>query len=182
VTRQIGLLRGINVGGRNRIPMAQLRELMEALGYTGVETLLQSGNVAFGSTEPAATSERRIAKRLHDQTGLDVKVLVRTRAELAEVVKRNPLREHADNPKHHHVVFLSDRPDPKLLAAVDPADYAPEMFQLHGRELFMWWPAGAHKARLTHSFWERKLKVTATARNWNTVERLLELASTDGPV
>jgi uncharacterized protein (DUF1697 family) len=160
VTRQIGLLRGINVGGRNRVPMAELRELMEALGYTGVETLLQSGNVAFGSKEPAATSERRIAERLHDQMGLDIKVLVRTRAELAAVVKR----------------------DPKLVAAVDPADYEPELFRLHGRELFMWWPAGAHKARLTHSFWERKLKVTATARNWNTAERLLELAGTDGPV
>ena len=109
-------------------------------------------------------------------------MLVRTRAQLAAVVKRNPLREHADNPKHHHVVFLSARPDPKLVAAVDPADYEPEMFRLHGRELFMWWPAGVHKARLTHSFWERKLKVTATARNWNTVERLLELAGTDGPV
>ena len=71
---------------------------------------------------------------------------------------------------------------PKLVAAVDPADYEPEMFELHGRELFMWWPAGVHKARLTHSFWERKLKVTATARNWNTVERLLELAGRDGPV
>jgi uncharacterized protein (DUF1697 family) len=101
---------------------------------------------------------------------------------LAAVVKRNPLGEHADNPKHHHVVFLSARPDPKLVAAVDSADYEPEMFRLHGRELFMWWPAGVHKARLTHSFWERKLKVTATARNWNTVERLLELAGSDGPV
>jgi uncharacterized protein (DUF1697 family) len=110
VTRQVGLLRGINVGGRNRVAMAQLRELMEALGYTGVETLLQSGNVVFGSKQPAATSERRIAKRLHAETGLDIKVLVRTRAELAAVVKRNPLGEHADNPKHHHVVFLSARP------------------------------------------------------------------------
>jgi len=182
MTREVGLLRGINVGGRNRVPMAQLRELMEALGYTGVETLLQSGNVVFGSKQPAATSERRIAQRLHDETGLDIKVLVRTRAELAAVVKRNPLADHADNPKHHHVVFLSARPDPKLVAAIDPSDYAPEMFEVHGRELFMWWPAGAHKARLTHSFWERKLKVTATARNWNTVERLLELAGRDGPV
>ena len=97
-------------------------------------------------------------------------------------LKRNPLGKHADNPKHHHVMFLSARPDPKLVAAVDPADYEPEMFELHGRELFMWWPAGAHKARLTHSFWERKLKVTATARNWNTVQRLLEMAAGDDPV
>jgi uncharacterized protein (DUF1697 family) len=182
MTRQIGLLRGINVGGKNRVPMAQLRELMEALGYTGVETLLQSGNVVFGSNEPAATSERRIARRLRDETGLDIKVLVRTRAELAAAVKRNPLGKHADNPKHHHVMFLSARPDPELVAAVDPADYEPEMFELHGRELFMWWPAGAHNARLTHSFWERKLKVTATARNWNTVQRLLEMAASEGPV
>ena len=96
MTRQIGLLRGINVGGKNRVPMAQLRELMEALGYTGVETLLQSGNMVFGSNEPAATSERRIARRLRDETGLDIKVLVRTRAELAAAVKRNPLGKHAD--------------------------------------------------------------------------------------
>jgi uncharacterized protein (DUF1697 family) len=180
VTRQIGLLRGINVGGRNRVPMAQLRELMEALGYTGVRRCCRA------ATSPsAATSRRRsrarIAERLHDEMARHRGAGAHAR-ELAAVVKRNPLREHADNPKHHHVVFLSARPDPKLVAAVDPADYEPEMFRLHGRELFMWWPAGVHKARLTHSFWERKLKVTATARNWNTVERLLELAGSNGPV
>jgi uncharacterized protein (DUF1697 family) len=180
VARKVALLRGINVGAGNRLSMARLRELMEGLGYEGVETLLQSGNVAFAAGEPAAESERRIAGALREQDGLEVPVLVRTRAQLAAVVKRDPLREQATNPKAYHVVFLSQRPDAKRVREVDPERYRPELFEQHGREIFVWWPDGAHRARLTHSFWERKLGVTATARNWNTVEKLLELAGRPG--
>ena len=163
--------------------MAQLRELMEALGYTGVETLLQSGNVVFGSKEPAATSERRIAERLHDETGLDVKVLVRT-ARGAGARSSSATRCASTPTIPSTTTWCSSRPGPTRSwwrPSTRPTT-SRRCSRLHGRELFMWWPAGVHKARLTHSFWERKLKVTATARNWNTVERLLELAGSDGPV
>jgi uncharacterized protein (DUF1697 family) len=180
MARKVALLRGINVGRNNRLPMPRLRELMESLGYENVETLLQSGNVAFASGAAASESERRIAEALRKQDGLEVPVLVRTRAQLAAVVKRNPLRDHASNPKLHHVVFLSERPDAKRVRAVDPERYRPELFAQHGREIYVWWPDGAHRAKLTHGFWERTLGVTATARNWNTVEKLLELTGRPG--
>jgi uncharacterized protein (DUF1697 family) len=125
MARKVALLRGINVGSKNRISMARLRELMEGLGYEQIETLLQSGNVAFAGGEAAAESERRIAEALRRDDGLEVPVLVRTRAQLDAVVKRNPLREHVTNPKFHHVVFLSEKPDAKRLRAVDRDSYRP---------------------------------------------------------
>ena len=176
MTRQVGLLRGINVGARNRVAMAQLRELMEALGYTGVETLLQSGNVVFGSKEPAATSERRIAKRLHDETGLDIKVLVRTRAELAAVVKRNPLGKVATEPKRYQVSFLEKKLPAKTLKELEAVAAPSERVAAHGRELYAWHPAGVARSKLWAKLAGKGLGVTATARNWTTVEALLELA------
>jgi uncharacterized protein (DUF1697 family) len=107
---------------------------------------------------------------------MDIPVVVRTAAELASVVRRNPLREQATDPKLHHVVFLSERPDPKLVKALEGEPIADELWMVDGREVFVWWPQGAHRARLTHAFLERRLNVTATARNWNTVEKLLAMA------
>ena len=175
-TRQIALLRGINLGSRRRVAMADLRDLMSDLGYDDVRTHLQSGNVVFTGPDPPERAARRIEKALARDTGVDTEVLVRTRDELARVVERNPLREHARDPKRHLVVFLSAEPDRKRLRGVDADDYAPERFATHGREIYVWLPDGVQKARLTHAFWEKRLEVSATARNWSTVERLLALA------
>jgi uncharacterized protein (DUF1697 family) len=175
VTRQVALLRGINVGSSKRIPMADLRAMMAALGYRDAETLLQGGNVVYSSDETAERSAGRIRERLLADMGMDIPVVVRTAAELASVVKRNPLREQATDPKLHHVIFLSQRPDPELVKALEGEPVADELWMVDGCEVFVWWPQGAHRARLTHAFLERRLKVTATARNWNTVEKLLAM-------
>lgn len=156
--------------------MAELRDLMRKLGYEDAKTVLQSGNVVFTASEAPATVARRIEDRLARDAGLEVDVLVRTRDEIAEIVARDPLREHVTDPRRYLVVFLSAAPDPRTLKAVDPAQFEPERFHARGAELYVWLPEGIQNARLTHAFWEKRLGLVATARNWNTVEKLLALA------
>jgi uncharacterized protein (DUF1697 family) len=177
MSRLVALLRGINLGAARRLPMADLRASMERLGYEDVQTVLQSGNVVYRGGDSAERSGQRIRAQLLEDAGLDVPVMVRTARQMATVVRRNPLREHATDPKHHHVVFLERRPPKARAASLDPASFEPERFAVHGRELFVWWPDGVHRARLTLPTIERRLGVAGTARNWNTVEKLAELAT-----
>jgi uncharacterized protein (DUF1697 family) len=176
MARQIALLRGVNLGRNKRLSMADLRELMHALGYRDAKTLLQSGNVVYTASEGTATAARRIKDRLARDAGIEVDVIVRTRSELEKVVARNPLRNLAMDPKRYFVVFLSTKPKPALLRDIDPAQFEPERFQVSGKEVYIWLPKGMQNARLTHAFWEKSLDITATSRNWSTVEKLLTLA------
>jgi uncharacterized protein (DUF1697 family) len=176
MSRQIALLRGVNVGSRNRIGMADLRELMQDLGYGDARTLLQSGNVVYEARDAPDKAAARIKAALSDRTALNVDILVRTRDEMAKIVAHNPFRKEAIERKWYMVVFLSDTPAKDVLRALDPAQFEPERFAVKGREIYSWFPEGVQKARLTHAFWERRLKLTATARNWNTVEKLLAIA------
>lgn len=176
MARQAALLRGINVGGHNRVRMADLREMMEGLGYGEVRTHLQSGNVVYSTDESAETAGRRIEEGLAERLGGAIRVFTRTRDELAEIIAANPLVEIATDPSRLVVAFLSDKPDPTLLAEVDPAQYEPERFHVNGREIYLWYPNGQYHAKLGHPFLEKRLRLSATARNWNTVTRLLALA------
>jgi uncharacterized protein (DUF1697 family) len=176
MTRQIALLRGVNVGGRNMVAMAALRELLQALGYEGVRTHLQSGNAVFTAATPPERAGREIEEGLVERLGLQVPVLVRTRDELAQAVAGNPLGEATSQPARLLVNFLSGEPDPQLLGELDPADFEPETFGVGAREVYVWCPDGVQATKLSYAFWEKRLKVTATARNWNTVTRLLALA------
>jgi uncharacterized protein (DUF1697 family) len=180
MTRQIALLRGINVGGNRRLGMADLRALMVQLGYADARTHLQSGNVVFTASEVPEAAANRIEARIRADLGLDVSVLGRTRDDFAAIVAGNPLREYALNPSRHLVVFLSAAADPAVIRGIDAARYEPERFSAHGREIHMWLPEGVQSARLTQAFWEKRLGAVATARNWNTVERLLALADEQG--
>ena len=177
MARHAALLRGINLGSRNRLKMADLRAVMEALGFEDAETLLQSGNVVYTSTGKPADEERAIRKRLAADAGLDVDVMVRSHRQLASVVSHDPLRRWADQHKHYHVVFLTGKPAAAKLREIDEQRYLPERFAVRGREIYAWWPNGAHRAKLTHSFFEKRLDLRATARNWNTVEKLADLTA-----
>jgi uncharacterized protein (DUF1697 family) len=173
---QIALLRGINLGPNRRIAMGELRELLTGHGYGDVRTLLQSGNVVLttrlGPEKLARTLERQIAEGL----GVDPAVIVRSRDELAAVIDRNPLRDVADDPKRHTVHFLAGAPDPDGVREIEAADVGPERFAAHGRELYTWHPEGIQRSPLVRLITEKRLGVAATARNWNTVTKLLELA------
>jgi uncharacterized protein (DUF1697 family) len=175
--RKVALLRGVNVGGNNLVPMARLRELLGELGYEGVRTHLQSGNAVFTAPDtPPERAAREIEGQLTRHLGLGVRVLVRTAPELAGVVAANPLPEATSEPARLLVNFLSAPPSPELLGELDPADFEPERFGVGEREVYVWCPEGVRATKLSYAFWERRLGVVATARNWNTVTRLLALA------
>ncbi|QRX91685.1 DUF1697 domain-containing protein [Streptomyces noursei] len=178
MSRQIALLRGINVGGHNSFPKARQLELARSLGLADVTVLLQTGNIVFADpgTPPKETA-RRFEERIAAELGLTVPVLVRTRDELAATVAGNPFPSAVPEPKTLHVTFLSEAPtDTARLDALDQAAYAPDQFRLIGRELFLWCPGGSGRSRLAEAVGRARLGVTATARNWNTVTKLLALA------
>jgi len=175
--RRIALLRGINLGSTNRIAMADLRALLsEDLGLADVRTLLQSGNAVFTSDAAPAALERDVADAIAARLGLEVPVVVRTRDELAAVVALNPLGDVADEPKRYQVSFLAGDPDPEAVAALEAADLAPERVAVHGREVYAWHADGIQRSPLARLITDKRLGTVATARNWNTVTKLLELA------
>jgi uncharacterized protein (DUF1697 family) len=175
-SRQVALLRGVNVGGNNRVPMAQLREMMQELGYDDVRTHLQSGNAVFSAPgvspeQAAAEIEGQLASRL----GLNVRVLVRTAAELARAVSANPLAEAVAQPSRLLVTFLSAPLPAERLGELDPAEFEPDRFGIGEREVYVWCPEGVRAITLSYAFWEKRFGVIATSRNWNTVTKLLAL-------
>lgn len=172
--RHIALLRAINVGGRNKVAMSWLKEALLAMGFTDVATVVQSGNAVFtGAGEDLAGDiERRITADL----GLTVSVLTRTRDELADVVARNPWPDRVADPTSVHVDFLSETPSPAKIATLDPEALRPDEFRVDGTEAYLWYPNGSGRSKLTNDLLERRLGVVGTARNWNTVTKLLALA------
>ncbi len=173
MTRQIVLLRGINVGAHRRVMMADLRALLEAQGYGVVRTLGQSGNVVISGSETTAPALERL---IEAELGVDPLVVLRTREELADVVERNPFAEIADDPKRLQVSFLGSEPKPAVVEEIGSADHAPEQVAFSGREVYAWHPSGLQDSALAKLLTDKRLGVTATARNWNTVNKLLALA------
>jgi len=178
--RQIALLRGVNLGPRNRVRMADLRAALSHLGLADVRTHLQSGNAVFTSRASAARLERDIARCLADELGVAVPVVVRTRDELADVIARDPFGDVVDDPKRYQVSFLSGVPDRAVVEALHAADVAPERVVADGREIYAWHANGIQRSPLAKLLEDRRLGVTATARNWNTVTALLALADESG--
>jgi uncharacterized protein (DUF1697 family) len=178
--QQIVLLRGINLGARNRIAMPELRALLAGAGFDDVRTYVQSGNVVLSSNssphELASECQERIAERF----GLEIDVVARTRDELADVVRRNPLGEVADNPKRYQVSFLAAELDAEVTRRLIGLAVAPERFVAIGRELYAWHPEGVAKSRLWAQLAGSGLGVAATARNWTTVTTLLAMADNAG--
>ncbi|MBO3744803.1 DUF1697 domain-containing protein [Streptosporangiaceae bacterium NEAU-GS5] len=173
--RQVALLRGINVGRNNRVGMAPLRAMMEKAGFEDVKTHLQSGNIVYSTSKSAAAAAKEIERGLADELGVRVAVLVRTRDDLASIVKADPLADVASDPALYLVTFLSAKPKTQPIKDLKEDDHAPDVFRHLGREIYVWFPKGVRNATLTYQFWEKLLGVTATARNWRTVTRLLEL-------
>jgi uncharacterized protein (DUF1697 family) len=175
--RQIVLLRGINIGPRNRIAMPALRELFTGAGFDDVRTYLQSGNVVLSSDAESERLAQECERRIAQAFGLNVDVIVRTRDELAGVVRRNPLEEVAVNPKRYQVTFLQSELMPEVvdeLAALAVAEE--EQLIAVGRELYAWHPDGVARSKLWTRLAGRGLGVKATARNWTTTTNLLAIA------
>ena len=173
----VALLRGINLGARNRLAMADLRALLDKLGYDDVRTHLQSGNAVFSASERSARNvEKTVEGAIEDALGMTVRVLVRSAAQLAEVVEADPLGDRASDHARYMVVFL-DKPVPKTaLAGIDPQRYQPEEFAVVGREIYLWLPSGSHASNLARVIADEKLGGAGTMRNWRTVTKLAEMA------
>lgn len=177
----VALLRGINVGGKHPVPMAELRGVFEGLGCEDVRTYIQSGNVVYRAAEPLAPRVAgAAAKALARRYGFEVPVVTRSAAELAAVAEANPFLDRGAGPKALHVVFLADRPDPASVAALDPDRSPPDEFVVRGREIYLYLPNGAARSKLTNDWFDRSLRTTSTARNLRTVGKLLEMAGATG--
>jgi uncharacterized protein (DUF1697 family) len=175
--RYVALLRGINLGARNKVAMADLRELVAGLPADDVTTYVQSGNVVFESKAAAGGLAKAIEKQLASELGLDVRVLVRKPAELAALVAKNPFTQEADDPKQLHVTFLAERPSAASVKQLDPKRSEPDEFRVAGREVYLYCPNGYGRSKLTNAYFEQKLDVAATTRNWRTVTALADLAA-----
>ena len=175
--RHVVLLRGINVARNQRIPMPELREALEANGFRDVATYLQSGNVVLSSPSSVAPVARKVNAVIKAAFGFDVAVVVRSHAELAEVVRRNPLAKDKDDPKRYLVTFFS--PDiPRDLGERMRAVAGPhERFVVIGREVYSWHPAGVGRSPLWERLAAKMRDVVATSRNWSTVTALLAMAA-----
>ncbi len=176
VARQILLLRGINIGPRNRISMPDLRDALAGAGFDDVRTYLQSGNAIVSTKAAPAVVRRTVERLISDRFGLEIAVVVRTRAQLATVVELNPLGDVATDPKRYQVSFLDGKLSAAVVRKLEEVAAPGEELVVSGREVFAWHPAGVARSKLWTMLAGKGLGVTATARNWTTVTQLLELA------
>jgi uncharacterized protein (DUF1697 family) len=174
----VALLRGINVGRHRRVPMDDLKDAFTALGADEVATYLQSGNVLFETRLSAAKIAPRLEKELERRLGHDISVLVRTRADLARLVAKNPFPRESDA-KKLHVAFLESTPNRRRVR-LDRERVAPDEFHVAGRHVYLHYPNGYGRSKLTNDYLEKHLGVRSTMRNWRTVTALAELAHARG--
>lgn len=174
----IALLRAVNLAGHNSIKMDALRELCESLGLRDPRTHLQSGNVVFRTKErDLARLAQRLEKAIDRRCGFRTRVMLRTTSEVRAVIERNPFARRRDiDPSRLLVNFLADDPGPDAPGKILNLKGHPEELHLAGRELYIYYPNGVGRSKLTAAVIERTLKVSGTGRNWNTVTKLLEIA------
>lgn len=172
------LLRGINVGGHNRVPMAELREALSEAGFSDVSTYIASGNVILDSddrTEQQVVDE--VEAVVADRFGLSIPIVARSVGEWPSILDANPFTDAESAPKTLQVSLCDRAPDPEAVAAFDDDAYQPDRIGIVGRELYLWYPDGSGRSKLTGAVLERQLDVTTTARNWSTMLKLAELTA-----
>ncbi|MGH8914226.1 MAG: DUF1697 domain-containing protein [Acidimicrobiia bacterium] len=167
------LIRGINVGGRSTLSMAGLRSALSASGFPDARTYLQSGNLVLtADSEDTRQLAGALEQIIQDRFGLSVRVVIRTRAELEDVIGRNPYLEPGMPPTSLHVIFLESAPDGAKVTDLDPGRSPTDRFTVSEREIFLHYPQGSGRSKLNLDYFERMLGVRGTARNWNTVGKL----------
>lgn len=177
----VALLRGINVGGKNKLPMADLSAMFRETGCDDVRTYIQSGNVVFrASTELAGDIPSLISASIIDQFGYSVPVVTRTASEFEEIVQANPFAGIGAEANKLHVMFLADLPDRARVDALDPNRSPGDEFAVLGREVFLHCPNGVARSKLTNAYFDSSLSTTSTSRNWRTVGKLLEMVTAAG--
>jgi uncharacterized protein (DUF1697 family) len=172
----LALLRGVNVGGKNKLPMKDLAGMFADAGCDDVRTFIQSGNVIFKATPTlAARLPAAIAARIAERFGYRTPVVLRTAAELADVVANNPFLKRGAAEDALHVLFLASLPTSDMIHALDHDRSPPDAFIVQGREVYLQLPGGAARSKLTNAYFDAKLATISTGRNWRTVTTLLDL-------
>ena len=175
--RYAALLRGINVGGNKKVPMADLRAMTSRLGFGDPKTLLQSGNLVFSATtQPMEKLEQLLEAATRKHIGVECSYLLRSADEWAKLMTANPFKAQAkSDPAHLTVTFCREAPTAGAFKAVRSEIRGQEDFRAVGRELFVWYPDGMGTSKLALALSKNRLGTICTARNWNTVTKVSAL-------
>ena len=172
----VALLRGINVGGKHIIPMADLTRMFEDAGAVGVRTYIQSGNVLFSATPALAKRVvGRVEVAIRNERGFEARIITRTSEEVASVAQQNPLVTTACDPKRHHVGFLAVAPDAARIAGLDPHRSPGDRFVVRGDVIYVHYGESVSDSKLTGAYFDGVLGAPSTFRNWRTVLKLAEM-------
>ena len=176
MNKRIAILRGINVGGKRKILMADLISMCEKLRLKNVKAYIQSGNLIFNSDRKNAKLENDLEKAIAKKFGFGVPVIVRTEKELENSISNNPFFAKDTDITQLHLTFLKEKPNKENLEKILRFNYAPDKFEIDNKDAFIFCAGKYHKSKLTNNFFEKQLKVGATTRNWKTVLKLFELS------
>ena len=175
-TNYVALLRGVNVGGKNKLPMKELVEIVERVGCTEVQNYIQSGNVIFRSTASIAKKvPELVAAEIERRFGFQTRLVVRTTEQLREVANTNPFLAKGAPVELLSVMFLATTPEPSDVARLDPNRSPGDEFEVRGDTIFLHTPTGLAETKLTNAYFDSRLRTVGTSRNWRTTLKLLEL-------
>lgn len=178
MNRRIAILRGINVGGKRKILMADLKSLFNKMKFSNIHTYIQSGNVIFDLKKEIDNRNLgyKIEKAIEEEFGFEVPVIVRTPQEIEVAINQNPFYNDDTDIVHLHLTFLNEKPTEENQENADSYNYQPDKFKILKNNVFIYCEGKYHQSKLTNNFFEKKLKVNATTRNWKTVLKLKELS------
>jgi uncharacterized protein (DUF1697 family) len=174
----LSILRGINVSGQKTIKMDALKALYESIGFKNITTYIQSGNVVFES-KPLKNMDEYIKHKIADKFGFEVPIIILTKEEIQSIVESNPfLKEKNIELDKLHITFLAEMPTKENLSKIAEYNYEPDVFIIQNKAVYLHCPKGYGNTKLNNTFFENKLKVTATTRNWKTSNELVKIMET----
>ncbi len=175
--KYIAILRGINVGGKRKILMADLKAMFQKMGFTDLSTYIQSGNIIFHSDKNRKPQElsKEIQHEIANTFGFEVPVIIRTPEQISLAIQSNPFYSSEEDIPHLHLTFLGDSPSTENIISTESYSFEPDRFVLDGDSVYVYCEGKYHESKLSNNFFEKKLGVPATTRNWKTVLKLGEL-------
>lgn len=174
--RFVALLRGINVGGKNKLPMVELATLFQKAGASDVSWFIQSGNVAYHADDASGVA-RRVERLIVDRFGFEAPIVVRSAADMARVLRDNPFLAAGEDPEKLHVGFLAKAPSAAAIASLDQGRSLPDRFIVKGAEVYLHLPNGVARTKLTNAYFDSRLGTVTTIRNYNTVLMLAAMSA-----
>lgn len=171
----VALLRGVNIGGKNKLPMKDLAAIFQKSGCSNVRTYIQSGNVIFECPTSVRRLQQTVGSAIEDKFGFSPSLVLRRLGDLEDLVKNNPFLKAGAQEPELHVVFLADAPKTTDIAKLDQYRLPPDDFAVRGKQIYLRLPNGAGRSKLASVPFHTKFNTVATARNWRTVNKLIEM-------